>query len=368
MRDYITTTFPPTILNSDSDYCISIYMPTHRTSPDSKQDAIRFKNIVDKLADMKKYDKQVKILREIQKDTNFWIYNLEGLVILMDQKDVNIYRLPRNVDEKLEVGNFFYLKPLIRNFQSDQNYYALGLSKDSFRLFTGNRYGFKEIEIDDQERLLENVLGDQHVGRSLNVVSHGGIVGNYHGHGARSEEVKVDTKRFFTHVDRYVNDNFVAKYSMPLILVALPENQSVFRSVSQSDFLLDEGINRSIEGITAQDLNEFSWKVLEPIYIKKTEDLVQRYHEGLNNNTASHALQEILQALVQGKVHILVIQDGKSIPGVIDLDKVEYTITDDGEDMLNQMAQMALKKNMEVVMVPKERMPQGHGIFAIYRY
>ena len=378
MREYITTTFPPTILDSGSDFCISIYMPTHRTSPDNKQDVIRFKNIVDKLEDMKKYEKQVKQLREIQNDNDFWIYNLEGLVILMDQKDINIYRLPRNVKEKLSVGKFFYLKPLIRNFQSDQNYYALGLSKDSFRLFSGNRYGFKEIEIDDEDRLLTEVLGDQKVGKSLNVVSqggtggqgpgHGGVGGNFHGHGARSEEVKVDTKRFFNHVDNFVDKNFSGKYGIPLVLVALPENQAVFREESQSDYLLKEGINRSLEGITAKELNDYLWKVLEPIYVEKSDKLISRYHEGLNNDTSSHVLQEILKALVEDRVHVLVIQDGKSIPGFVDLDNVSYETSDDGEDILNQMAQMALQKNMEVIMVPEERMPDGQGIFAIYRY
>lgn len=368
MQNYITSTFPPTILNSKSDYCISIYMPTHRTSPDNKQDAIRFKNIVDKIEDMKKYDKQVKILREIQKDTKFWIYNLDGLVILMDQEEVNIYRLPRSVQERVSVGERFYLKPLIRNFQSDDRYYALALSKDSVRLFSGNRYGFIEVELDEEESLLDNVLGTQHKGKSLNVVSHGGIVGNYHGHGARSEEVKVDTKRFFTHVDRYISKNFTDKYQIPLILIGVAENQPVFRDVSQNDYLLKDGINRSIEGIKAEELSGFVWELLEPVYVEKTNKLVARYHEGLNNDTASHSIHDILKAIVQGRVHILVIEDGKTIPGSINLEKVDYKINDEGEDILNQMAQMALEKNMEVVMLPKERMPKNHGIFAIFRY
>lgn len=368
MDKYITTAFPPTILETDSEFCISIYMPTHRTAPDNRQDLIRFKNIVNKIDAMDKYDKQVKILREIQADSQFWIYNLDGLIILMDQDDVNIYRLPRSVDERVVVGKRFYLKPLIRNFQSDDRYHALALSKDSFRLFTGNRYGFKEIELDEEESILDNVLGKVHEGRSLNVVSQGGAYGNFHGHGARSEEVKVDTKRFFNHADNYISENFSLKDKIPLILIGLPENQATFRDNSQNDYLLDKGIDRSIEGIKAEELNGFVWKVLEPVYIEKTNKLVKRYHEGLNNDTSTHTLHDILKAIIQERVQILVIEDGKTIPGVIDLKKVDYKITDDGEDILNEMAQLALARNMEVVILPKERMPKHHSAFAIYRY
>lgn len=379
MRDYITSTFPPTILNSKSDVCISIYMPTHRTAPDNKQDTIRFKNIVDKLEDMKKYDKQVAKLRQLQRDTSFWIYNLDGLVILMNQEDVNIYRLPRKVNENLVVGPRFYLKPLIRNFQSDQNYYALGLSRDSFRLFSGNRYGFQEIKIADEDRLLTEVLGDQFEGGSLNVVSHGGSGGhnpgahggmgaNYHGHGAKNEEIKVDTQRFFNHVDQFVEKNYSGKHKIPLILVGLPENQAVFREISQSNYLVKNGVERSLEGIAFEDFHKYLWEVLEPIYLEKTDKLISRYHEGLNNDMASHSMQEVLKALVQGRVHTLVLEDGKTIKGSIDLDKVSFKITEDGDDILNQMAQMALKQNLEVVILPTERMPKYRNLFAIYRY
>ena len=150
MKDYITTVFPPHILNRDSKVRISIYMPTHRTAPDNKQDAIVFKNLVSSLENNGDYGPQVERLRKLERDQDFWLYNLDSIAILMDEEELIIYRLPRSVEAYLEVGERFYLKPLIRNYQSDHRYYALGLSRDSFRLYSGNRYGFREVEIDDE--------------------------------------------------------------------------------------------------------------------------------------------------------------------------------------------------------------------------
>lgn len=364
----LTTAFPPTILNQESKFYLSIYMPTHRTAPENEQDPIRFKNIIKELESKGLDEKHLKRLRSLENDQDFWIYNLEGLAILMNQDNMEIYRLPRAFKEHIYLGERFYLKPLIRNFQSDDRYYALGLTRKSFRLYSGNRYGFEEVEIDDEDRLLKNVLGDVKEGGSVNVVSQGKAGGNYHGHGARSEEIKVDTKRFFNYVDDYVADNYTNKYKIPLILIALPEHQSTFRQNSQNQYLLDKGVEKSPDSIKPNELKESLWNALEPLYLEKTENLLTRYHEGLSNDTSTHTLQDIVKAMVQERIQTLVIQDGKHISGTINLEQVTFKLHDEGEDILNHLAQLALERNMEVVILPEERMPKHHAVFAIYRY
>lgn len=368
MNKHITNVFPPTIVEKESEFCISIYMPTHKTSPENKQDPLRFRNIVDQIESQTKYSKQIKALRELQNDLNFWIYNQNGLAILMNQEDISIYRLARTVEESVHIGERFYLKPLIRNYQSDHRYIALGLAKDKFTLYSGNRYGFRELELDENVTQLSKVLGDQHTGQSLNVVSHGGSVGNFHGHGARSEEEKIDTQKFFTHVDRYVDQHYTSKYKLPLILISLPEHQGLFRSLSQNKRLLENGINKSYESISEKELNKELWQVMEPIYLEKTKELISRYQENLNKGKASHVIQDILKALVQNRVQTLVIEEGKTIPGKINLDTISFVIEEQGEDILNHLSQLALENQAEVVILPKERMPKHQSIFAIYRY
>lgn len=368
MKDFITTIFPPPILDEECKECISIYMPTSRTAPDNRKDSLIFKNIVNDLEERGNFKSQVSRLRELENDRDFWMYNLDGLAILMNDDNVNIYRLPRDVQEHLAVGERYYLKPLIRNYQSDHRYYALGLGRDNFRLYSGNRYGFREVEIPEEDRLLKHVLGDQLDDNRINVVSQGGTVGNFHGDGAKSAAVKIDTEKFFHYVDDYINDNYSKKYKIPLILVSLTEHQGLFRSFSKNTHLLDKGVDRSYESISSDDFKKYMWEVLEPIYNKKTEDLIDQFHIGINNNTATNTIQSTLEAILNDRVRVLVLQSDKTVAGKVDIDNATFKLTDDGEDILNYLAQLAIARGSEVIILPKDKMPDHLGAFAILRY
>lgn len=370
MKINITNAFPPKILENESEIKISLYMPTHRTSPDNNQDVVRFKNMLSTLDKQLKGSKHrdiiFKKLETLAKDIGFWIYNLDGLVILMSENEMEIYRLPRTVKEYVFVGDSFYLKPLIMNYQSDHQYFALGLARDHFKLFKGNRYGFMEVALpEDDDVTLKEVLGDQVDGRTLNFGGYGGRDTMYHGHNARSEEIKVDTERYFRFVDKYISDNYTSKYKIPLILVSLPEHQGLFRSLSQSRFLLEKGINQDYQSISEQDFKPLVWNVLEPIYLEKTEKLIKGYHEGASTDS----LKEILVALSEKRVKSLVIELDKQLLGHIDFDKQRY-VSDEikGTDMLNTLASYCLRQNIEVVILPKDRMPTETGVFALFHY
>ena len=368
MKDFITTIFPPPILDQECKECISIYMPTHRTAPDNRQDLIVFKNLVNDLEEHGDFKKQVAKLKELEKNLDFWMYNLDGLAILMSEDDMNIYRLPSDVPIHLAVGKRFYLKPLIRNYQSSYRYYALGLARDSFRLYSGNRFGFREVEIPEEKRLLKDVIGDQYEEGRINVVSQGGSVGNFHGDGGKSAEIKIDTEKFFYYVDDFVNTNYSQKDKLPLILVSLKEHQGLFRALSKNNYLLEEGVMRSYDSINDADLTKYLQEVIEPIYEKNIADYVKEYNVGINKNTATNTIQTTLEAIVADRVRVLVLQADKQVKGKVDLDNVSFELTDDGEDILNYMAQLAIARGAEVIILPKDKMPDHLSVFALLRY
>lgn len=370
MKTNITNAFPPKILEHESDIKISLYMPTHRTSPDNNQDLVRFKNLLStldkKLKESKHKQTIMNQLNIIAKDLNFWIHNLDGLVFLISEKEIEIYRLPRTVQEYLFIGDSFYLKPLIMNYQSDHQYFALGLARDHFKLFKGNRYGFIEVALPEEDDLtLKEVLGDQVDGRTLNFGGYGGKDTQYHGHNARSEEIKVDTERYFRFVDKYIHDNYTNKYKIPLILVSLPEHQGLFRSISQNRLLLDKGITQDYQSITEHDFKPLVWNVLEPIYLEKTQTLIEEFHE----SKSSSDLKQILVALSENRVKTLVLELDRQLLGHVDFVKQRYVNDEiNGEDMLNTIASYCLRNNIEVVILPKDRMPTEEGFFAIFHY
>ena len=307
MKINLTNVFPPKILFSDDKPCVSIYMTTHRSSPDNEQDPIRFKNLLKEieksLDNYYKTDKEkfMKPLYDVLNDEAFWKNRTESLVILMNENEGVMYELNREVKELAVVSDEYHIKPLIRNYQSYDKYYALGLSQKNFKLFEGTRYYFQEVNLDEDvitERT--ELLGDDVGGKVLNFGTYKGIGTGFHGHNTKNEEISKDIEKFFRYVDEFVMKNYTQVYNLPLILVSVTENQGYFRNISKNPNLLDKGIIKSYESIDINELTKEVWKVIEPMYLDKTKKLIDRF----NNAQAKDLASEDLLQIAQSQVHI----------------------------------------------------------------
>ncbi len=74
------------LMEKPGGWCVSIYMPTHRVSPQTKQDPIRFKNLLReaeerlKAAGLRSPEarKLLKPARPLIKDNLFWQHQSDG--------------------------------------------------------------------------------------------------------------------------------------------------------------------------------------------------------------------------------------------------------------------------------------------------
>src|SRR5690606_14608138 len=98
-----------------------------------------------------------------------------------------------------------------------------------------------------------------------------------HGHGAKEDVVDQQTERFFRAVDRDVARHHTAPSGLPLVLASLPENQALFRSVSQNDRLLEAGIDANPDSLSADEMRIQAWKVIKPIYIQRLMGFVDQF-------------------------------------------------------------------------------------------
>ncbi len=198
--------FPHEIIYQEEGPLISLYQPTHRHFPQNKQDPIVFKNLLREIQHSlyKKYEKDfvesiMKPLYELEEDTNFWNNTADGLALLASQNKCIVYNLQIPVKEFANVAESFHIKPLIKAFQSLESYQLLGLSRNDFTLYQGNRYGFSEITFPSGTlRTLDDVLGKELTDPYLSHGSYGGAGGHpmYHGHGDVKQEIDNDTEKF----------------------------------------------------------------------------------------------------------------------------------------------------------------------------
>lgn len=312
---------------------------------------------------------------KIEEEKDFWDNTLDGLVIFANMNKCTVYKLYRPVQELVVVADSFHIKPLIRIFQSVDKYLLLGLSHNGFTLYEGNRYGFEEIKMDPEtNRTIKKVLGEQHPDSYLTHGSYGGVgeTAMYHGHGGKKDEIEKEIEKFFIYVDRFVLENYSKPSKLPLILVSLKENHNIFKKISHNPYLMEEGIKGSYDSFGMEQLKEKAWEIMEPIYLEKTQNLVSTFENAKANSLGSDDLVQTTKAAFESRVRIILIEADRVIPGKIDdnTGKIELgNIKDpDFDDVLDDLAELVLKKKGEVVVVPKERMPSKTGVAAIYRY
>ena len=138
-------------------------------------------------------------------------------------------------------------------------YQLLGLSRNEFPLYQGNRYGYQEIELKPgTPRTMIEVLGEEHTDayQAHGLSGEAGGTGMYYGHGGKKPEIDKDTEKFFRYVDRFVLENYSKSSKLPLILVSLKEYHALFKHISHNPYLLEQGIDSSYESLETEQLTE----------------------------------------------------------------------------------------------------------------
>ena len=97
--------------------CVSLYMPTARTSPDARQGQIRMKNLTRQAAQVLagyglapvETDDLLSSLDRIVLQMPFWTEAADGLAVFARPGESFSFRLPVSFPEKVVVGDRFIL-------------------------------------------------------------------------------------------------------------------------------------------------------------------------------------------------------------------------------------------------------------------
>jgi Bacterial archaeo-eukaryotic release factor family 3 len=382
--DVLDHDFAQESLDAYEPPCLSLYQPTHRRHPENQQDPIRFRNLVKALEEslLQKYPMRetqplLDPFLELADDRDFWNHTIDGLAVLAATGMFRVYKLQRPVSELVVAADSFHTKPLIRILQSADRYHVLGLSRQEIKLFAGNRDALDEIEpAQGVPRTITEALGEELTEPHQTVASYGGAGGSqsamHHGHGGKESEVDIDTERFFRAVDRGILEHHSRPSTLPLILATLPEHRRLFHQVSHNPFLVDKGIDANPDALSGDELRTRAWQVVEPDYLARLAALAEAFGTARSKDLGQDDLVHVARAIVAGRVASLLIDADREIPGRIDaatgdieLDDLAHPAVD---DVLDDLAALALKLGAQVVVVPAERMPTETGIAAIYRY
>jgi hypothetical protein len=354
----ITDQFPNDMISDEGGPHISLYQPTHRHFPENKQDLIEFKNLLREIVNSLKQKNEPSFIDSImepfyklENDRDFWNNTLDGIAVLANQNRCIIYNLHGPVKEFAVVNNSFHIKPLIQAFQSVESYQLLGLSRNNFSLYQGNRYGFSEIGIGpDIPRTLGAVLGKQQTEPSLTQGSFGGTgrLAVYHGQGDKKAEDDKDTEKYFRYVDHYVYDSYSKASKLPLILVSLKEYHTQFKNLSNNPYLIEESIDCSYDSVETEQLQSKVLEVIKSLNLEKTEIITEAYKKAEAESMGSSDLVQVAKAAYESRVETILVEENRIVSGKIDSNTGKIKLGDidnpDCGDILDGLAELVLKK------------------------
>src|SRR5690554_1545433 len=137
--------------------CVSIAINTHRTHPDSAQDAILLKNHlreaeqrITKEFGVKGNEVLLKNIERMNEEINH-NYNLDSLNLFLSNNTSTLIRSPWPVSRnRVEISDSFSIRPLIRSYNRSEPYMILVLSQNEVHLYEALNDGIiREIKNDD---------------------------------------------------------------------------------------------------------------------------------------------------------------------------------------------------------------------------
>ncbi len=373
---------------------LSLLMPAERAFPASQQNAVRFRNLLRQaetsLAETSDLalpaEARAALLAPLQAmvdDADVWSHPQDGLAVYRAADRLHVFWLAVPLPELAVVAESFHVKPLLRLAQQGQRYQVLALHADRIRLFEGDRTQLVEIDpAPGVPRTLEDALGteiDDPNSDSYSYDAGPGVRGKQMsrvGGGARSgsneQAIEKDTERFFRAVDHEVARHHSRPTGLPLVLAALPQHHTLFRRVSRNDLLAEQVVDVNPDALPLDELRQRAWYALQPRFEEHVQDLVDRYGAARGAAKGDDRLQEVATAAAAGRVELLLVEDGRQVPGRMDAVSGAFLPLplDDpqADDLLDDIAERVLALGGTVVVLERARMPSSTGLAAIYRF
>lgn len=370
-------------LDSHSDWCVSLFMPTHRAGRETEQDPIRFKNLLreaeerlmDKGLRSAEVQEMIKRPQLLLQDRGFWQRQSDGLAVFFSEDTYRFFRLPMALKELAVVSHRFHVKPLLPILASDGVFYILALSQNQVRLLEGTRHTVDEIDLENVPETLSEALPDGFPEKELQFHTgtpsgSGNRPAMFHGHDIGSD-IKNRIRQWFRTIDKEAG-GLLSDAQSPLVLAGVDTLFPLYKEVNTYPHLMEEGVPGNPEGMKPEDLHRRAWAIVEPVFKKERETGSARYRQLAGTGQTTTDVAEAVLAAHHGRIEVLFVAVGVQVWGRFDPEKDRVDVHESpepgDEDLLDLSAIQALLKGGMVYAVSPQDVPGDAPLAAILRY
>ena len=344
--------------------CLTITLPTHRTSPDNRQDPIRVKNLVTEgtnrlLGEFSKREVGPLLDRLNELVTAIdYEYTLDGLMLAVNRDMAREYVLPFTLDERVVVDETFFTRDLVHALNRARRYWVLALSEQQTRLFAATREHLEEIRTGG--------FPMRHSGPGGATVLPGGV-------GVNTSAYRDERHRqFFRDVDNAFR-TFMAEDPMPLAVAGVDRYLAFFREVSAADEIIAT-LSGNFDHLTPHDLGRRIWPYASDGFTARRREVLQHLDTAVGLRRVASTLAEVWHLAGLGRGKVLVVEQGYHQParvnqwGHLDLNVADPTAPDVMDDAVDEVITAVLDKGGQAVFVEDGELAVHERIALILRY
>ncbi len=382
--DVLTKDALKTLMQRVEKWCVSLYMPAHRTMPETLQDPIRFRNLLRQAEERLVANglraanaRQLLAPAETLLDNyRFWQHQSDGLATFLAPDASHYYRLPLRFEELVVVTERFHLKPLLPLLIGDRPFYVLALSQNAVRLLQCTRHHVSEVDLENVPTSLDEALKYDDPERQLQFHTGtppgtGRRPAMFHGHGVGIDDSKDNILRYCRQLDAGLR-TLLRGEQAPLVLAAVDYLMPIYREANTYGHLLNDGVSGNPEGLAAEELQAQAWQVVERHFRQAQEDAVSRYHRLAGTGRTAIDIREVLPAAAHGRVECLFVAVGIQQWGTYDRNSEALQVHQEpqpgDEDLLDLAAMLTIANGGSVYAVKPADVPGKAPLAAIYRY
>lgn len=336
---------------------VSIYLPTHRSSPENRQDRIRYKNLLTEveeglksLLDINKTGDFLKEAEAVYQDEEFWVKTLDGLAVLISEEGTEILLLEGLIPERVVISDRFHLLPLMNYYEFLNDTFILDVSRDRFKLFYGDSEGIEEIETPGIEQNFKDLFDDKDIQSNLQYT--GGTSAGFHGHKSKPEIDKKETEKYLRYIIKGLV-NFTKEKDIPMMVFGTTEVVSQFKELANGALNISRIVDKPIDSVHINDLPKLLKDELLPPYLDRMNERIDKLNTELAQNRGSNNIEEIKKESEAGRIRSLFINLDLGGMDVLDADK---------------LVQDVIMTNGEVVLIDNNLSDFEYGVAAKYRY
>lgn len=345
-----------------AENCITLILNTHRTGPDNQKDPIVLKNLVREAEErlLTSEDKRVaqaliQRLKELADgiDHN---HNLESLILFVNEEIADFVRLPIAVEDRVIIDYTFATRDLVRALHLQANYFVLVLSQQTVRLIEA--FNDSLVQEVGQPFPIENT---RHYTTNQAELSN-------------APRLSSLMAEFFNQVDKELNQ-VRKEHPLPVLICTEESNYHEYLKVAdEKRSILAPYLNGNRLDQTAQAIVSAAWEVVKPQVEQTNRAQKEALREAVNSGTFLSDLNDIWNAMLEGRIQTLFIEEGLFHPARISGREVQLVSEEElsdkevVDDVYDEFIETNMNYGGDVVFLPRGELSEFQGFGAITRY